>query len=122
MRTPQFRKVTLDNGVTVVGEVHQGFHAVSVGVWVMVGSGNESLRNNGITHAIEHMVFKGTARRSSFEIATALESLGGDLNAFTDREATCFHATVLSEHISHAIDILSDLVLHPTFDRAQMDR
>lgn len=122
MRAPQFRKMVLDNGVTVIGEKHEGVFATSIGVWVKVGSSLESRANSGISHAIEHMVFKGTSKRNSFEIATSLESLGGDLNAFTDREVTCYHATVLAEHTEIALDVLSDLVLNPLFSKQEFER
>ncbi|MBY0372341.1 insulinase family protein [bacterium] len=117
-----YHKVVLDNGVTVVAERHPHVRSVSIGVWVKTGSVQESASTNGISHFIEHMVFKGTEKRSPLEIATVLESLGGDLNAFTDRELTCFHATALSEHLEQALDVLSDLVLRPLFPRGQIDR
>ncbi len=118
----QYNKAVLENGVTVVAERHPHVRSVSIGAWVRVGSAMESAENSGISHFIEHMVFKGTEKRSPLEIATVLESLGGDLNAFTDRELTCFHATALSEHLDNALDVLSDLMLRPTFARAQIER
>lgn len=98
----EFRKAVLSNGITLVVETHPHVRSVSLGVWVRVGSSDELPAQNGLSHFIEHMVFKGTARRSAFQIATVLESVGGDLNAFTDREVTCFHATVLKEHANLA--------------------
>jgi len=95
--------------------------SVSVGVWVKVGSSLESKALNGVSHFIEHMVFKGTQTRSSLELATVIESLGGDLNAFTDREVTCYHATVLSEHLKIALEVLSDLTLHPVFPKNEIE-
>lgn len=118
----QYHKAVLDNGVTVVAERHPHVRSVSIGVWVRLGSVLETAETNGISHIIEHMVFKGTEKRTPLEIATVLESLGGDLNAFTDRELTCFHATALSEHLDEALDVLSDLVLRPLFPRAQLER
>lgn len=118
----EFRKAVLSNGITLVVETHPHVRAASVGVWVRVGSSDETPAQNGLSHFIEHMVFKGTQRRTPFQIATVLESLGGDLNAFTDREVTCFHATVLNEHVHLALDVLSDLVLHPLFPEDQFDR
>ncbi len=117
-----FQKAVLENGVTIVAEKHPHVRSVSVGVWVRLGSAFESKSTNGISHFIEHMVFKGTQTRSPLQIATVLESLGGDLNAFTDRELTCFHATALSEHLDQALDVLSDLILRPTFPKAQLER
>lgn len=119
---PTYHKAVLENGLTLVGECHPYVRSISLGLWVRVGSGQETPKLNGVSHFIEHMVFKGTEKRSALEIATVLESLGGDLNAFTDREITCFHSTVLSEHLELAVDVLSDLVFRPTFDKVQLDR
>jgi len=119
---PTYHKAVLENGLTLVGECHPHVKAVSLGLWVKIGSGHETPKQNGLSHFIEHMVFKGTEKRSALEIATVLEGFGGDLNAFTDRELTCFHATVLNEHLGLAIDVLSDLVLRPTFDKAQLEK
>lgn len=122
MVTPQFRKAVLSQGVTLVAESHPYVRSVSVGVWVRVGSSSESPNLNGVSHFIEHLAFKGTKTRSPQQIATVLEGLGGDLNAFTEREVTCFHATVLNEHIDIALDVLSDLVVNPTFPRQELER
>jgi predicted Zn-dependent peptidase len=102
-------------------ERHEHVRSVSAGVWVKVGSGAETASYNGVSHFLEHMVFKGTRQRSSLEIATVLESLGGDLNAFTDREVTCYYSTVLSEHVDIALDVLGDLTLNPTFPKAEIE-
>ncbi len=118
----KFQKTQLESGITLVAEYHDHVKSVSIGVWVKVGSGHEARTQSGISHFIEHMVFKGTQKRSAIEIATALESVGGELNAFTDREYTCFHATVLKEHVSKAFDVLSDLILGPTFDKQEIER
>jgi predicted Zn-dependent peptidase len=117
-----YHKVVLSNGLTLVAERHPHVRSVSIGVWVRVGSAMETAATSGISHFIEHMVFKGTQKRTPLEIATVLESLGGDLNAFTDRELTCFHATALSENLDEALDVLSDLILHPSFPKNQIDR
>ena len=122
MRTPEFRKFVLDNGVTLVAERHEWVRAVSAGVWIKAGSCSESSSQGGISHFIEHMVFKGTEKRTPLEIATLLEVVGGDLNAFTDKEWTCYHATVLHEHLGLSLDVLSDLVINPTFPRNQIER
>ncbi len=119
---PEFKKFTLENGLTVVVERHTRVRSVSLGAWVRVGSRFETKREAGLSHFLEHMLFKGTERRTPIEIATALERLGGDLNAFTDKEYTCYHATVLAEHLETALDVLSDLVIHPTFPKAEMER
>lgn len=122
MVAPQFRKAVLSPGVTLVAECHPYVRSVSVGVWVRVGSVNESPNLNGVSHFIEHLAFKGTKSRTPHQIATVLEGLGGDLNAFTEREVTCFHATVLNEHIDIALDVLSDLVVNPTFPKSELER
>lgn len=121
MAGSSFQRTVLDNGLTIVVEKHP-VRSASIGVWVKVGSTNESPGISGISHFIEHMLFKGTETRTAFEIATVLESLGGDLNAFTDREVTCYHATVLSEHFGTAIDVLSDMLMHATFPRVELER
>ena len=102
-------------------ERNEHVRSVSAGVWVKVGSGLEKRPLNGVSHFLEHMVFKGTSKRSGLDIATVLESLGGDLNAFTDREVTCYHCTVLSEHVDVALDVLSDLTLNPTFPKGEIE-
>jgi predicted Zn-dependent peptidase len=122
MIVPQFRKAVLSQGVTLVAESHPYVRSVSVGVWVKVGSSSESPSLNGVSHFIEHLAFKGTKTRSPQQIATVLEGLGGELNAFTEREVTCFHATVLNEHIDIALDVLSDLVVNPTFPKQELER
>lgn len=122
MKAPEFRKEVLDNGATVVAERHPHVQSVCIGVWVRSGSAHESPALNGISHFLEHMVFKGTESRSPFEISSSLEALGGDLNAFTDREYTVYHATVLAADLALALDVLSDLVLHPTFPKTEIDR
>ncbi len=117
-----YSKATLSNGMTLVVESHPHVRSVAIGVWVRVGSSFETPSQNGLSHFIEHMVFKGTERRSAFELATALESVGGDLNAFTDREFTCYHATVLNEDTELAVDVLSDLLTRPTFPAEELER
>jgi len=105
-----YQRTTLKNGIRLVSERMPQGRAVSVGVWVCAGSRNEAKKQNGISHLLEHMVFKGTKSRTAYEIATSLESLGGHLNAFTEREYTCFYAFVLDENLSQAVDVLADLV------------
>lgn len=115
-------KTTLSNGLTVVSEYVDFVRSAAVGLWVEAGSRDENEVNNGIAHFMEHMVFKGTQSRSPFEIAHTIESLGGKINAFTGKELTCFYARVLDEHLPLAIDVLSDLLLHPRFLQADIDR
>jgi predicted Zn-dependent peptidase len=109
-------KAELPNGLVVVTEKMPYVRSASVGIWLGTGSRGESPESNGIAHFIEHMVFKGTERRSAEEIAQSMDSLGGMLDAFTAKEMTCFNAKVLDEHLPLAFDVLSDLVLRPRFD------
>lgn len=105
-----FHKSTLDNGIRVLSEQHPNSRAVSIGIWVLTGTRDESADEGGISHLLEHMVFKGTKTRSAYQIAKSLEALGGDLNAYTTREYTCYHALVLKDHWEKALDVLCDLV------------
>lgn len=107
---PIFQKTVLDNGVRVVTESHPFTRAVASGVFVEIGTRDENPKKAGLTHFLEHLVFKGTRRRDSYELAKALEAVGGDLNAYTSREYTCFHATSLKEHMSLGLDVVMDLV------------
>jgi predicted Zn-dependent peptidase len=113
---------TLANGVRVITEVMQHVRSVSVGVWVGTGSRRETTEQNGITHFIEHMLFKGTTKRSAEEIARSVDSIGGNLDAFTAKEMVCYNTKVLDEHLPHAFDVLSDLVLHPLFRQEDIDK
>jgi len=117
-----YHKTVLDSGIRVVSETIPYVRSVSIGVWANVGSRDEDSSENGISHFLEHMVFKGTKKRSVREIARSLESLGGYLNAFTAKEQTCFYARVLDDHLVQAIDVLSDLVQHATFKKDQVEK
>jgi predicted Zn-dependent peptidase len=119
---PFFRKTVLDNGVRVVSETIPHVRSVTLGVWADVGSRDESPAQNGITHFLEHMVFKGTRRRNVRDIARSLESLGGYLNAFTTKEHTCFYARVMDVHLRQAMDVLADIVLHATFRKDELEK
>ena len=112
----------LPNGLVVITEPMPQVRSVSVGVWVTAGSRREPAELNGISHFIEHMVFKGTERRTAEEIARSVDSVGGMLDAFTAKEMTCFNAKVLDEHLPLAFDILSDLVLRPRFAEDDVTR
>lgn len=109
-------KEILPNGLVVITEPMAHVRSISVGVWVRTGSRREPAELNGISHFIEHMVFKGTEQHSAEEIARSVDSIGGMLDAFTAKEMICFNAKALDEHLSIAFDVLSDLVLHPRFD------
>ncbi len=107
---------TMDSGVRVVMERMEGVRSVSIGVWVDTGSVRERGDEAGASHFIEHMLFKGTSRRSAEQIASEMDAVGGNLNAFTSKECTCFYAKVLDEHLPIAVDLLSDIVLHSRFE------
>ncbi|HEX7118920.1 MAG TPA: pitrilysin family protein [Longimicrobiales bacterium] len=115
MTPDRFACVELPGGLLVLSEEMPGVRSVSVGVWVRSGSVHESPAELGASHLVEHMVFKGTRHRSAREIALVLERLGGSLDAYTTREHTGYQARVLDEHFDTALDVLADLVLHPTF-------
>lgn len=106
-------RTVLPNGLTVLSEFVPGVRSIALGAWVRTASLHESREEMGISHLLEHMVFKGTARRSAHEIAGALESLGGSLDAYTAREHTAFQARVLDEHLTQAADVMADLIFHP---------
>ncbi|MFQ5801657.1 MAG: M16 family metallopeptidase [Candidatus Methylomirabilales bacterium] len=116
------RKAVLDNGLVILTERMPEMRSISIGVWIPVGSRQEEERQAGISHFIEHMLFKGTEKRSAEEIAAAIDSVGGVLDAFTSRECTCYYAKVLGEHLPLAVDILADLVLHSRFDPADVEK
>jgi predicted Zn-dependent peptidase len=106
----KFKKSELSNGIRVVSEMHPGSCAVSISIWVLTGTRDEASTDAGISHLLEHLVFKGTKTRSAYQIAKSLEALGGELNAYTTRENTCYHALVLKDHWEEALDVLADLV------------
>src|SRR6201988_1904189 len=116
------RRQKLPNGLTVITEQMQHIRSASIGVWLQTGSRDEDPEWNGISHFIEHMVFKGTKHRSAEEIARQVDSIGGNMDAFTAKECICFNVKVLDEHVPVALDVLSDLALNPVFDAADIDR
>ncbi len=116
------RTTALSNGIKVITETMPHVRSVSAGVWVGSGSRRETPEQNGVSHFIEHMLFKGTATRSAEDIARSVDSLGGNLDAFTAKEMTCFNTKVLDEHLPIAMDVLSDLVLNPRFDAEDIDK
>lgn len=111
-----YDKFILNNGIRVVTEKIPHVKSVSIGIWVETGSRYENNFNNGISHFIEHMLFKGTTNRTAKEIASSIDNIGGQLNAFTSKECTCFYAKVLDNHLPIAIDVLSDMLLNSKFD------
>src|SRR5229473_1206288 len=116
------RRQKLPNGLTVITEQMQHIRSASIGVWLQTGSRDEDPEWNGISHFIEHMVFKGTKHRTAEEIARQVDSIGGNMDAFTSKECICFNVKVLDEHVPIALEILSDLVLHPTFTAEDIAR
>jgi predicted Zn-dependent peptidase len=113
---------TLSNGVRIITEAMPHVRSVSVGVWIGAGSRRETPERNGISHFIEHMVFKGTNRRSAEDIARSVDSIGGNLDAFTAKELVCFNTKVLDQHLSLAFDVLADLVLDPLFREEDIEK
>lgn len=109
------RKTTLPNGLTILTERMEHIRSVAMGVWIRAGSRHEMPEVNGISHFVEHMVFKGTKSRSAQRIAREVDAIGGNLDAFTGKETVCFNVKVLDEHVRTALDVLSDLVLNPVF-------
>jgi len=116
------RKREMRNGLVVASEVMPHLRSVSLGVWVRCGSRFEAAGHTGISHFIEHLLFKGTRNRSTAEIAQAIDSVGGQLDAFTEKEYVGFYAKVLDEHLPFAFDLLSDIVLNPAFPVKEMHR
>ena len=116
------RQAKLTNGIRVIMEPMDTLRSVSIGVWVNAGSVYETGTDAGISHFIEHMVFKGTARRSAADIAAEMDAVGGNLNAFTAKECTCFYAKVLDEDLPLAVDMLSDITLHPALNEQEMEK
>ncbi len=117
-----YRKTVLQNGIRVVTERIPSAHSVSTGIWVNTGSRDESPGERGITHFIEHMLFKGTKRRTALDIAKEFDAVGGFANAFTSKEHVCFHAKVLAAHLPLLIDLLADIFLESVFDPVEIDR
>jgi predicted Zn-dependent peptidase len=116
------QRAVLPNGLTVITEEMKHIRSVSIGIWLKTGSRDEDLPWNGISHFIEHMVFKGTQHRTAEEIARQVDSIGGNMDAFTAKECISFSIKVLNEHVPIALDVLSDLVLNPVFDSQDISR
>lgn len=120
--TVEYRKTRLPSGVRVVTEFVPYMRSLAIGFWIDTGSRDEPASLSGISHFIEHMVFKGTLRRKTHHIAQYLESVGGYVNAFTTKDCTCYYARVLSQHVKRAVDLLSDIVLHPQFPAREIEK
>jgi predicted Zn-dependent peptidase len=117
-----YRKTVLDNGITVVTDSLPYFSTVSLGIWWKAGSRYEIPANNGISHFIEHMLFKGTATRSAYDIAREFDAVGGSINAFTGKEYTCLYARVLKKDMNIALDIISDMYKNPLFKNDDIEK
>jgi predicted Zn-dependent peptidase len=120
--TRNIRKTVLSNGLLVLTESMPHVRSVSMGAWIGSGSRDEAAEVNGISHFVEHMVFKGTTSRSAQQIAREVDTIGGNLDAFTGKEMVCFNIKVLDENVLPALDVLADLVLHPTFAPEELAR
>lgn len=116
------QKIILDNGVRVLIEPVSHVQSAAIGLWCKTGSRHESDREGGVTHLIEHMLFKGTNKRTAKEIAEAIEGRGGMLNAFTDKESTCYYCRVLADDVENGVDVLSDMMLNSLLDSEELDR
>jgi predicted Zn-dependent peptidase len=116
------RREVLSNGLTILTEEMPHIRSVSIGIWIKTGSRHESPEWNGISHFVEHMVFKGTRNRNAEQIAREVDSVGGNMDAFTAKECICFDVKVLDEHLPTALDILADLVLNPIFEPSELAR
>ncbi len=116
------RRTDLPNGLIILTEEMPHVRSVAMGVWIRAGSRHEASPVNGISHFVEHMVFKGTTTRTAQQIAREVDGIGGNLDAFTGKETVCFNMKVLDEHVPKALDILSDLVLNPTFAEEEVVR
>lgn len=114
-------KTTLANGVRILTAHMPYVHSVSMGVWVTMGARDESARESGLSHFLEHMLFKGTRKRSAHQIAKAFDAIGGHSNAFTSHENTCYYAKVIDSHLDRMVDILADIVLNSIFDPQEVE-
>ena len=117
-----YKVKTLENGLTIIGEEIPYVKSISLGVWINAGSRIEDEKISGVSHFIEHMLFKGTDKRTSKEIASEIDNLGGQINAFTSKECTCYYVKLLDSHIDIGIDILSDMILNSKFNEEDINK
>jgi len=122
MRNAVYKKTVLPSGLRVVTEDIPGVRSIAIGIWVNVGSRDERPEENGLSHFIEHMAFKGTRKRSAARIAHELESVGGSLNAFSSRDQTCYYARILDRHLERAVDVLADILRNSRFDPQELEK
>lgn len=117
----KIEKTILPNKIKIITHEIPYIRSVTMGIWINVGSRDENEHEHGLAHFIEHMLFKGTKRRSAFELAKAFDAIGGNSNAFTSVESTCYYAQVIDEHVEEMIDILSDIFIHSEFDPVEIE-
>ena len=117
-----YKKHVLENGLTIIGEEIPYVKSISLGVWINTGSRIEDEEISGVSHFIEHMLFKGTRNRTSKQIASEIDNLGGQINAFTSKECTCYYVKLLDSHIDIGIDVLSDMILNSKFNEDDLDK
>lgn len=117
-----YKKHVLENGLTIIGEDIPYVKSISLGVWINAGSRIEDEEISGVSHFIEHMLFKGTKNRTSKQIASEIDNLGGQINAFTSKECTCYYVKLLDSHIDIGIDVLSDMILNSKFNEEDLDK
>jgi predicted Zn-dependent peptidase len=117
-----YRRTVLPNGLVVLTEPMDHVRTVALGVWIAAGSRYEDPSRMGVSHFIEHALFKGTTTRSALDIAQAVDSIGGHLNAFTDKEHTCFYLRLLSDHLEEGLQVLADMLLHPAFEPEALEK
>lgn len=117
-----YKKHVLENGLTIIGEEIPYVKSISLGIWINAGSRIEDNEISGVSHFIEHMLFKGTKNRTSKQLASEIDNLGGQINAFTSKECTCYYVKLLDSHIDIGIDVLSDMILNSKFDKDDLDK
>lgn len=116
------QRYTCENGLRIITEKIPSVRSVALGVWVGTGSKFETERDNGISHFLEHMFFKGTTNRSAKEIAETFDEIGGNVNAFTSKEYTCYYARILDQHAPIALDVLTDMYFNSVFDPEELEK
>src|ERR1700676_2559726 len=121
-RVREIERTILPNGILVISERMPHVRSVSVGIWIGTGSREETTEESGISHFIEHMVFKGTKNRSAEQIARSVDSIGGGLDAFTSKELVSYNVKVLDEHLPEAFDVVADLVRNPLFHDEDIEK
>jgi len=119
---PGANKTTLANGVRIITRRMPYLRSVTMGIWVDAGARDENQSENGLSHLIEHLIFKGTQKRTAFQIAKEFDDIGGQTNAFTTMENTCFHAKVMDSHLETMVEIMSDIFLNSRFDKAELNK